>query len=552
MISKVGVEDRQFNNAYSARNKQNNKQNPAFKGGGLWGATLGCIQACERNPMINVAVIDLISAILPRTYVESLTNWFAGFEAFRRESSGLIVNCMIPSFIAMGFAAAINRFVMPKGSNMSGCWADRSLIQKATDIYSNSQADDKVKDGLKEILKGIEGTDGNKQIKFGDGKVLKESEIEAYAERLKKLTTKEPEKKTLSNLFKKSEFKKEIESITKELADKTHVFEGVHVDGVKANTTATLLEDSVKYFREFQKAPKGTGIAEFAKKSKNLVKTKSALGLAVILPLAASMQYINRWITEKTSGVKGAPIYDDFGQEQNENIRTKAKEGLFKQKLISISSMIGVALLSMMKKPTLGMLEFKGMFPTMDQARIISTTTFTSRMAAADDKNELAEATVRDIATFSSMYFLGDYVAKATATAIQKNTDITLLNDTKPLKGNENALQRFWHWVKDVNIKSSEEVVSKTAEELKKKGITPDAKQKKLIEKELKKAVNMRSACQAANLGVSLLLLGLVIPIFTRKNTQKKHAEALKTAQETSSSNTNKETESTHAYTTAA
>ena len=173
------------------------------------------------------------------------------------------------------------------------------------------------------------------------------------------------------------------------------------------------------------------------------------------------MQYINRWITEKSSGVKGAPIYDDFGKDQDEEIRAKAKEGLFKQKLISISSMVGVALLSMMKKPTLGMLEFKGIFPTMDQARIISTTTFASRMAAADDKNELAEATVRDIATFSSMYFLGDYVAKATATAIQKKTGITLLNDTKPLKGDENALKKFWHWVKDVNIKSSEEVIGK-------------------------------------------------------------------------------------------
>ena len=45
--------------------------------------------------------------------------------------------------------------------------------------------------------------------------------------------------------------------------------------------------------------------------------------------------------------------------------------------------MIGTALLSMMKKPSMNMLEFKGMFPTMDQARIISTATFASRMSAA-------------------------------------------------------------------------------------------------------------------------------------------------------------------------
>ena len=106
-----------------------------------------------------------------------------------------------------------------------------------------------------------------------------------------------------------------------EIAEKTHVLENVKVKGakdVKANTVASLLEDSVKYFKEFQKAGKDVPIEEFAKKSKKLVKGKSAIGLAIILPLAASMQYINRWITKKVSGVDGAPIYEDFGKEQND------------------------------------------------------------------------------------------------------------------------------------------------------------------------------------------------------------------------------------------
>ena len=208
------------------------------------------------------------------------------------------------------------------------------------------------------------------------------------------------------------------------------------------------------------------------------------------------------------------------------------KEVLLKQKLISISSMVGVSLLSMMKMPSMSMLEFKGWFPTMDQARIISTTTFASRMAVADDKNELAEATVRDIATFSGLYFLGDYAGKATATAIQRKTGIELLNVTKDLEPNAGILKRFGHWIKNVNIKSSEEVTSKLAKELAKNNKTPDAKQKAQIEKEIKRAVNLRSACQAANLGVSLLLLGLIVPIWTRSNTKKKHSEALKQAEQ--------------------
>ena len=201
--------------------------------------------------------------------------------------------------------------------------------------------------------------------------------------------------------------------------------------------------------------------------------------------------------------------------------------------------MLTVGLLSMMKLPSMNMLEFKGIFPTMDQARIISTTTFASRMAAAEDKNELRESTVRDICTFLSLYFLGDYAAKGAATAIEKKTGISLLNDTKPIEKDANGFKKFWHWFKDVKLKSSEEVFSKTAEELKAKGITPNAEQKIVIDKELKKAVNMRSACQIANLGVSLLLLGLVIPIFTRKNTKKKHAEEMKVIQQQTSSSGN-------------
>ena len=100
MINKVSVETNpRIINSKRARKNENkaNQQNPNFKG--LGGVLLTGMQACERMPMVNVAVIDMLSAILPRTIVESMTNWFAGFEAFRRESSGLVVNCLIPSLI---------------------------------------------------------------------------------------------------------------------------------------------------------------------------------------------------------------------------------------------------------------------------------------------------------------------------------------------------------------------------------------------------------------------------------------------------------------------
>lgn len=520
MINKIGVDTTSRFNSNNVHNKEQSKQNPNFKGVGA--IALAGIQACERMPMVNVTVIDMLSAILPRTVVESMTNWFAGFEAFRRESSGLVVNCLIPSLITLGIAKCINPAMMPKGVNMSRCWADSSLIDKASEYYKSAGSDDKVKESLKNILENIQGYEGKNFVKLNEA--LTPEEIEKYSKKLAELSRSGDTDKNV---------RKEIKKLANEIVGKVHVAENIKIADsnktVNAASVNSMLEDSVKYFKEFQKS--GVGIEEFAKKSKKLVKTKSLAGLAVILPLAASMQYINRWITGKISGVKGAPIYDDFGKEKdNVEETSKAKEGLLKQKIISISSMIGISLLSMMKRPSMNMLEFKGMFPTMDQARVISTTTFASRMAAADDKNELAEATVRDIATFSGLYFLGDYAAKGAATVIQKNTGITLLNDTKPLKGDENVFKKAWHWVKDVNIKSSEEVVSKTQQSL--NGAKPTEAQAKIIEKEIKHAKNLRSACQVTNLGVSLALLGIIVPLYTRHKTKKKHEQALKLAQE--------------------
>ena len=531
MINKIGVEDNAGKiNSKFAHQHNERTQNPSFKG--LGAIALAGIQKCEQVPMINVAVIDMLSAILPRTIVESMTNWFAGFEAFRRESSGLIVNCLIPSFITLGIAKCLNPAFMPKGVNMSRSWADKDLINSAAAYYDSSISNDKVEDALKKLISKTEGVNGKKTVNFLDE--LGEENVSKYARQLAEISRKD---------IKNSEMRKEVGKVTKEIVEKTKVSEHINIDKISAQSVTSMLEDSVKFFREFQrqKGDKKLSMADFAEKNKNFVRTKSLLGLAVVLPLAASMQYINRWITGKLSGTKGAPIYDDFAKgKDNIEENPKAKEGLLKQKLISISSMLAVSLLSLTKMPNWKMLDFKGIFPTMDQARIISTTTFASRMAAADDKNELAEATVRDIATFASLYYLGDVAAKGAATIIQKKTGVQLLNDTNPLKGGESAWRKFTHWMKEVNVKASNEVVSKTEQALKEKCLKPTKEQAKIIKKELKKAVNYRSYCQVTNLGVSLALLGLIIPIFTRRNTKRKHEKALKLAQEQNNTQTEK------------
>jgi hypothetical protein len=177
------------------------------------------------------------------------------------------------------------------------------------------------------------------------------------------------------------------------------------------------------------------------------------------------------------------------------------------EKFFAVPLMWGVAALSMlMDKPSLKMFQFKGIFPTMDQARIISAATFSSRIAAAEDSNELRENTIRDIATFSSFYFLGDYAAKGIATYLENhNKDgIKLTNKLKTPKEDANVFQKFWNWAKHTKMKSTDELSHIANEALQ------------------SKAKNMRALCQAGNLIFSLISLGIFIPLYTRTQTNKK------------------------------
>lgn len=482
---------------------QNSPNEPQFRGGPL-DVALSALQMCEANPMLNVAVLDLSTAIVPRTIVEGETNPYAGFEAFRRESSGLIVNCMIPSIIVLGIAHAIQNPIIGGSTNMGSCWANGDTINLVTKYWQNAKDTPvkqngkvlykgekaKVYNTIKNILKDTEGVDGNDFKNFKDMN---------FDEGISKLT---------EQVYAQKYSKAEVKSAYKAIVDKTHISENIkikgHGEGFYSENLGSVLRDTPKILKEIVSG-KVPDPASFAVKARRLVNTKSLLGLGVILPLAVSMQPINRWITAKTSGVEGAPIYKDFGKNSSKNLTPKEKSDLLKQKFISIGSMIAVALLSMGGKlPTMNVLQFKGIFPTMDQARIISTATFSSRMAASEDRNDLREATVRDIATFSSFYFLGDYVAKGIASWIQKSRpDIKLINVLKAPDKNANPVKKFFHWAKHTALKSSDEVVGETAKK-------------------------MRSLCQLGNIGFSLLALGILIPKLYRGKTDQEREKELK------------------------
>lgn len=507
---------------------QKNKGQTSFTG--LGSLALKGIQKCEESPMINVAVLDLSTAILPRTFFETFIgskkkdengnetrerklNIMGGFEAFRREGSGLLINCMIPSFIVMGAAKLLNRPIMGafNKSNLTRSWANGDTINCVSKYYKNAQGaskEDRVFSTLKSMFDDIEGVDGD----IGKGGLKKFKEIfandEEYTNHLRKMAknivSEKPEKGYTTEMYKylvrKSGIAENIKfskdsgffsSSLGHLCDSVgDVLHGASKEGIltpNANITANE-GNFVKYLS----------------KAKHLVNAKSIAGLGMIIPLAVAAQPINRWITHKLSGKKGAPIYND---DKERILTPEEKKQLTARKFIDVPLMWGVAALSMlMDRPSLKMFQFKNIFPTMDQARIISAATFSSRLAAAEDKNELHENTIRDIATFSSFYFLGDYAAKGIATFLEKhNKDgIKLINRLKDADPNDNIMKKFWNWAKHTKMKSTDELSAIGNEALR------------------TKAKNLRAVCQAGNLAFSLLSLGIFIPLYTRTQTNKK------------------------------
>lgn len=522
MIRKISVED---NHTPIGDNYRNN---PSFNG--LGDGLITAVQMCERYPMLNVTALDLSTAIVPRTIVETKeSNGHAGFEAFRRESSGLIVNCLIPSFIVMGVAKLLQRPILGnfKKSSLVSTWANSDSIDKIHHFYKNAKgtSTEKIYNTFRDQLGSLTGVDGKETRNFADILNIETDAIGNFKGKIgnEKIHNAVTE---LVNLVKADKYNtKQFKKAYAAIVNETRIAENIKFKNDKSffnNNLEAICEDTVKLLRGVVKEniTDTNQLAEYFKKAKKLVNWKSIGGLGIIIPLAISMQPINRWITRKTSGQKGAPIYKDFGENKNhKELSGKEKRELLAQKFISIGSMIGVAGLSMfMDKPSLKMFQFKGLFPTMDQARLISTATFASRMGASEDKNELREATVRDIATFSSFYFLGDYVAKGIATLFEKyKPDVHLINRLKEPEENAGAMKKFWNWAKHTAIKSSDELTS--------------AKDKRL-----------RTICQLGNIVFSLIALGVLIPVYTRSKTNKKHAEELAKLNEANNASSSRST----------
>lgn len=544
------------------KEKENNNINsnmdstkPEFKG--ILDPVTKGLHMCDKYPILGVSFIDTVSTNVPRTVVDLKTAGVpAALETARREFSGLIIDCLIPGFIVLGGAKLLEKPFFSKFGNlkMSNSWANQETVEKLASIYEGSNAfpnlymnylgkkdpkdvfkysldeevkvksiagtlkaddiasareslrpkvDIEVKNYVSSVLSNLEGYEDNRWKSFSefiwDPKANKDK-MKNFSEAVDLLTN-----AILDDKMSKKDTKKAISKAYNILVDQTKVSETIRFLGDDKpfnSNLSNLLRDTVDLGRKFKQDKVYQNLNDFTKKTSKFINVKSLLGMGIVLPLAMSAQAINRAITRHKYKQKGAPIYKDFEKgETHKELEGKEKKKFFLEKIMASAVMIGLGALSMNKKPSLNTLQFNGLYPTMDQCRIISVATFVSRFFASEDRNELRESLVRDAASFAGLYFLGDYAAKACASLIEKiNPKVSLLNRFKTSKADDSIMKKFGNWLNNTKVKSFEEVKGSGSK-------------------------NLRALCQVANIGFSIITLGVLLPIYNRKMTEKKLAK---------------------------
>ena len=538
-----------YNSATNIQKQNNNKNTTPqnFKGAGVDMAFNMLDQGfklLDKNAMIQVAFVDSVATNIPRTLVDLKTGLAASLETMRREFSGLIVNCLIPGFIVQGVSKVLPKAPELAGKNVSSSWANGAVIDRLRGVYNKAQASpakNKTCAYVAESLKSLEGLNGSEWVSYA-----KYSQEPAFKEAVGLVT------KSISKSPK--ERKQLLASAQEKLAGLTKAENILRFNGQpQANLGETLrdIADMGAQFNSVKKSALATAgkkardkaitpefatqvtgaVDKYSDSLKGHVKAKSALGLLLVMGLAVSVQKINRAITRKQFKAEGAPIYKDFGKKDTNKKMTEEEKKSFKaKKMAAAAGMVGMAFASMMKKPSWGMFEFSNIFPTLDQCRWIASSTFASRMLAAEDENELRESVVRDVASFAGLYFLGDYVKKGVASGIEALSrtkkgkeffggEVTLLNRLatvpKPqLDPNASTLKKvgsqigfrakqFGNWIKKTELKGASEVANI-------------------------KTRNLRNICRVADIAFSIVMLGILLPRYNRSVTEKKVAEAKK------------------------
>lgn len=512
-------------------------ENPKKVSFGNATAVTSVLNFLQTNQGWGAASVDLFSMVIPRTAVDFTRGPDAGVETARREFSSAINDAAIGVYgmiAAAALAVGVNNKFGVKAHKMfiSGDMLD--ILGKA---WQDKKAgtDEKTLQGfLTHVVNEARGFNPN--VKIDNHEIQKLDTAgwvnidsitqESVVKKLKEGILNLPEDKKAYKEFKahvkslivgstgvESEFKLE-QTITNKKTGKEEIQKATaSVDDFIDNiykSSKTFMSKNVA--AEFKPGAK-TADNEFIKRMKNLNQRTALLGLALSLIVGLSIQPLNVYLTKKKTGKTGFVGVEGKEGDKTEGFNT-LKFGVGALAILGALSTISTKPSEILKK-----IQFKSLYPSLDQFKLVYGTTIASRIFSARDKNELRETTTKDSMGFINWLILGGFVSKLTAIGFEK-LPIFKKDGEKFLKHNvkENGNAR-WRFITG-SVVTREEVLH-TA--LKKAGIATIDKNgialtfKQMLEKapkEAKTKLKYLTFVQLAGYLYSGLVLGVGMPKF--------------------------------------
>ncbi len=342
-------------------------------------------------------LIDLVSMVIPRTFIDFRRDPKAGAETGARESAGTFNHSMI------GVYGALAGFLFAQGIN-------KSFNVEANHIFADSLTADTYKDIL--VNQSKNGAINDREFvisalkSYGD----KESKNKDVPEDLARSITdmissdKKPDKEVKNAVLDKmiNYFKTEDGIILK---NEKEAFEY----SVK-NILDSIVSVGKAMHSDKLKSPEN--IDKFFKALKKMNLRRSILGIAIGSAFGMSVQPLNVYLTKKRTGHSG------FVGGGEEDTSTGFK---FRKIIAGLGFGAGTLATIGKLKDLAKNLQFQGKTPTIPQIKFIYGMTIVSRLFAARNDNELRESLFKDFLGFVNLLILGAFVQKGVAKALDKD-----------------------------------------------------------------------------------------------------------------------------------
>lgn len=502
------------------KNLQKNSNQTSFKGP-LDGLITQSLITIDTNPMVNAALIDVFSMVIPRTYVDTKErNKYAGAETLFRELTGTFIVCLSSGIFAKGISHLYNKFVEPDTKVNPNSWVSNDSLNILHESWNKHKNSEKY---VEDILSNLSGVNGEKVTTWKD---INWENTEFYND--KKWNAFSWNDKKFNNIHEKLKNKDTIVKTFGEIIDSNtdskdakqilHILEHRITNALKVGSSINVRLDDKSLSSSLHNLLRDTydlGKNVFTNKSinaeaainkltkMNKVKTLGALSVASALGL--TNQYVNRLITKKRTGTDafvGEVEYEKVksGEFKGQNSSKKENKGrLVALKLLASAGIIGLAA-GVMKirnhKDFIKKLEFTSVITSGNAIKTVYTATLVGRFLAAKNETELRESATRDYLGFLNWLVLGSFAAKGVANLLDKDRK-NLFN----INGKQGGIR---NWLNNLSLKSHAEIASKGSEFA-------------------KKNIWKLNLAHASGLAYSTVALGVLLPMLNIAITKHKH-----------------------------